>query len=106
METSRLEMLKAMLQTDPDDPVLYYMLANEYMKLEQYPEVVEHLQTYLRLQEDEGAAYRLLGEALRRLGRIEEARRAYQEGIQTALKHNHPSMAEEFQESLRDLEGA
>jgi len=93
-----------MLESDPNDPMLHYMLANEYIKLEQYPEVVEHLQTYLRFQEDEGAAYRMLGEAFLKLGQVEEARRAYQEGIQTALKHNHPSMAEEFQEYLRDLE--
>lgn len=104
METERLERLKAMLESDPNDPMLHYMLANEYIKLERHHEVVEHLQTYLRLQEDEGAAYRLLGQALLKLGQTEEARRAYQDGIKAALKHNHPTMAEEFQEYLKDLE--
>ena len=103
METSRLETLKAMLESEPNDPMLHYMLANEYFKMGSYPEVVEHLKTYLQLREDEGAAYRILGHALLKLGRIQEARRAFQEGIRAALKHHHPTMAEEFEEVLKEL---
>lgn len=104
METSRLERLKAMLQSDPGDPMLHYMLANEYFKLKKYAETVEHVETYLKHREDEGAAYRILGHALLKLGRIEEARRAFQDGVKAALKYHHPGMAEEFEEILKELE--
>ncbi len=65
-----------------------------------YEETVEELKAYLSLKADEGAAYRILGESLLKLGKKEEAREAYKKGIEAALKHNHPGMAEEFQETL------
>ena len=63
---------------------------------------MEHLHAYLALAEDEGNAYGRLGQALRRLGREEEARDAYRRGIEAATRHGHPTMAEEFEEELEE----
>lgn len=101
---SRLQALQEMLEKDPRDALLHYMLANEYFNVGQYPECVQVMETYLSLTEDEGAAYRTLAQALLKLGRIPEARHAYEGGIRAARKFGHPSMADEYQETLRDLE--
>jgi hypothetical protein len=42
----------------------------------------------------------MLGEALLKLGRKEEAKEAYRKGIEAAVGHGHPGMAAEFEETL------
>jgi Putative Zn-dependent protease, contains TPR repeats len=100
MSNSRIESLKTLLEKNPDNPLGRYGLANEYMKLEMYEEAISELNAYLELKDDEGAAYRMLGEALIKLGRKEEAKEAYRRGIRAAERHGHPGMAEEFEETL------
>lgn len=92
-----------MIQEDPGDALLYYMLANEYFNAGQYRECVQAMETYLGLAEDEGAAYRTLAQALIALGRMAEARQAYEAGIEAAKRFGHPSMAQEYQETLEGL---
>ncbi|MFQ5988444.1 MAG: CDC27 family protein [Candidatus Methylomirabilales bacterium] len=101
---SRLEALQAMLQKEPTDALLHYMLANEYFNAGQYLECVTTMQKYLTLTEDEGAAYRMLAQALVKLGKVSEAREAYQAGIRAAQKFGHPSMVEEYEETVKTLE--
>lgn len=93
-----------MLEKHPDDPRLRFGLALEYEKAGRWEDVVEQLEQYLQTSEDEGNAWGRLGEALRRLGRDEEARAAYRKGIEAATRHNHPTMAAEFKEILGDWE--
>jgi Flp pilus assembly protein TadD len=78
-------------------------LANEWFKLERFQEAAEEFQTYLNQTDDQGAAYGKLAQALERLGRTEEARHAYEQGIAAATRHNHPGMAGEFELALADL---
>lgn len=100
---NRLEALQELLKKEPNDPLLHYMLANEYLNAGQYPECVASLERYLALAEDEGAAYRTLAQALIKVGRVPEARQAYEAGIRAAQKFDHPSMVLEYQEALQDL---
>ena len=101
MSNSRIKSLKALLEKNPSNPLGRYGLANEYMKLEMYEEGIQELNTYLTIKDDEGAAYRMLGEALLKLGRKQEAKEAYKKGIEAAERHGHPGMAEEFEETLK-----
>jgi predicted Zn-dependent protease len=101
---SRLEALQAMLMKDPTDALLLYMLGNEYFNAGQYRECVTAMERYFSLTEDEGAAYRTLAQALAKLGKISEARQAYTAGIRAAQKFGHPSMVEEYEETLKSLE--
>ena len=100
MSNSKIETLKSLVEKNPNNPLGRYGLANEYLKLEMYEEAIEEIQAYLRLKEDQGAVYRMLGEALLKLGRKEEAKEAYRKGIETAHRHGHPGMAAEFEEAL------
>jgi Flp pilus assembly protein TadD len=98
--STRIEALRRMVATRPDDPRAHFGLALEYERAHRWPEVTESLQRYLELAQDEGNAFGRLGHALRQLGRDEEARSAYERGIETAFRHGHPTMAQEFQEIL------
>jgi len=100
MSNSKIENLKALVEKNPDNPLGRYGLANEYLKLEMYEEAIEQIEAYLKLKDDQGAVYRMLGEALLKLGRKEEAKEAYKKGIETAERHGHPGMAAEFEETL------
>jgi len=100
MSNSKIETLKALVEKNPNNPLGRYGLANEYLKLEMYEEAINEINAYLKLKDDEGAVYRILGEALLKLGRKEEAKEAYRKGIETAHHHGHPGMAQEFEETL------
>jgi E3 SUMO-protein ligase RanBP2 len=99
-ENSRIQALRGMLERNPGDPRAHFGLATEYEKLELWDAVVEELQQYLALTEDQGNAWGRLGKALRHAGREAEAREAYQRGVQAAYAHGHPSMAADFEELL------
>jgi Flp pilus assembly protein TadD len=58
------------------------------------------LNRYLEISEDEGNAYGMLACAYERTGQRDKARNAYQLGIETAQRHGHPSMAEEYRTTL------
>ena len=100
MAASRIETFKQMLESDPENTMVRFGLANEYLKTEQYAEAIEALDDYLQRTDDEGAAYGMLARALEKVGRRDEARRAYERGIVAAQKHSHPSMAEDYRMTL------
>jgi len=93
-----------MVQSDPTNALARYGLANELVKAENYEEAVTALQEYLSMNDDEGAAYRLLAYANEKLKRYAGAREAYKKGIDAATRHHHPSMAAEYESKLEDLE--
>ena len=102
MTNPRIDNLRRMLEKHPDDPRLRFGLALEYEKAERWEDVTHELERYLRQTEDEGNAWGRLGAALRRLGRNDEARAAYRKGIEAATRHDHPTMAAEFEEVLAE----
>ena len=100
MATSRIETFRQMLESDPENTMVRFGLANEYLKAEQYEEAIAALTDYLQRTDDEGAAYGMLARALEKTGRPEDARAAYERGIEAAEKHSHPSMAEDYRMTL------
>jgi Flp pilus assembly protein TadD len=102
MPNDRIAALQRMLEKDPSDTRVRFGLAAEFEKREEWERAAEQLQLYLDATEDEGNAWGRLGHALRQLGRSDEARAAYQRGIEVATRHNHPTMALEFEETLAD----
>ena len=103
MSQSRIEVFRQMLTADPANTMVRFGLANELLKLEQWADAVAELQTYLSQADDQGNAYGKLAQALERLGRTEEARAAYQQGIAAATHHGHPGMAQDFQMAMDEL---
>jgi tetratricopeptide (TPR) repeat protein len=99
-DTARIDSLRKMLDSRPDDTRLRFGLALEYEKAGRWDDVVEQLRHYLDATDDEGNAWGRLGAALHRLGRDDDARDAYRRGIEAANRHNHPTMAAEFEDVL------
>jgi Flp pilus assembly protein TadD len=104
MTAARIAVLKEMLAREPNDATVHYMLGNEYFKAQMDDEAVATFRQYLALADDEGAVYRLLAQSLLRLGRIEDAREAYRQGLAAATRHRHQPMIEEYTRALQDLE--
>lgn len=102
MSDDRVAALRKMLERRPDDARLRFGLALEYLSAGRTEEGVEELRTYLDASDDEGNAWGRLGAALSELGREDEAREAYERGVEAALRHGHPTMAEEFRAVLED----
>lgn len=100
----RLSYFLNLLEKAPNNPMVHYSLAQEYYKAGNVEEAIKHLEKYLSLQEDEGAAYRLLAKCYEELGEYQKAIEALKKGITQASKYNHPSMVEEFSKWIQDLE--
>ena len=99
-DASRTDALLRMAAAHPDDPRPRFGLALEHEKAGEGEQAAAELRAYLSLADDEGNAYGRLGHALRQLGRDDEARAAYREGIAAAERHGHPTMVMEFEEAL------
>jgi tetratricopeptide (TPR) repeat protein len=96
MTTSRIDIFKQMLVSDPINSSILFGLAKEYEKACQTQEMIETLERYLAISDDEGNAHGMLARAYEKTGRGDKARETYQRGIEAATKHGHPSMAEEY----------
>ena len=86
MAEDRLKALLAIAEAQPAEVMIWYGLANEYVKLERWLEAVDALQRTIALNADYTSAYQMLGTALMKQGRREEARVAWTEGIQVAAR--------------------
>lgn len=100
MATSRIDTFKQMLESDPDNQLVRFGLANEYLKAERYEEAIDSLNNYLQRSDDEGAAFGMLARAYEKVGMKDEARESYLRGIEAAEKHGHPSMAADYRMTL------
>jgi cytochrome c-type biogenesis protein CcmH/NrfG len=84
MAQSRLEIFETMAREQPDDAMIWYGLASEYLKIEKWSEAVKALRNVVRVNPDYTAAYQMLGTALLSEGRSAEARDAWAAGIEAA----------------------
>ena len=97
---NRIEVFKQMLEADPDNTMVLFGLANEYLKAEDYEKAIRTLEEYLSKADDEGAAYGMLARAFEKTGDSEKAKAAYEKGIEVSNAHGHPSMAHDYQMTL------
>jgi predicted Zn-dependent protease len=100
MTASRIDIFKQILATDPSNTAVLFGLAKEYEKAGRDQELIETLNRYLEAAEDEGNAFGMLAGAYERMGQRDQARDAYRRGIETAQRHGHPGMAEEYRMTL------
>ena len=96
MAASRLDILRMMHESDPDNTAVMFGLAKEYEKAGRFDDLIETLTLYLERADDEGNAYGMLASAYLKTGRREAARKSYEKGAEVALAHGHPSMAEDY----------
>ncbi len=100
MAATRIGVFEQMLESDPENTMVLFGLANEYQKAGQYQDVIRSLIDYLQRADDEGAAYGMLARAYEKVGDRVAARQAFERGITVALEHSHPSMAEDYRLTL------
>jgi len=100
MTTSRIDIFKQMLVSDPVNSSILFGLAKEYEKSGQTPEMIETLERYLEISDDEGNGFGMLARAYQKADQQAKARETYHRGIDAATKHGHPSMAQEYQTIL------
>ena len=93
-------MFKQMLESDPGNTSVLFGLAKEYEKAGLDEDMIDTLDRYLELANDEGNAYGMLARAYERTGKRDKAKQTYQRGIEAATVHGHPSMAEEYKMTL------
>jgi predicted Zn-dependent protease len=84
MSQSRIDAFTAMLKDQPDNEMIWYGLANEYMKLENWTAAIGALNNVIRIKPDYTSAYQMLGSALVKRDGPQEARRVWAEGIEVA----------------------
>lgn len=89
-----------MLAADPSNTMVMFGLAKEYEKLGKHDDVIRILEGYLAKSDDEGNAYGTLAQAYEKTGNREKAIEIYTKGIEVALAHGHPSMANEYKMTL------
>ncbi|MBC7931217.1 MAG: hypothetical protein H7Z38_11710 [Rubrivivax sp.] len=100
MTASRLDVLRMMHESDPDNTAVMFGLAKEYEKAGRFDDLIEVLNEYLLRADDEGNAYGMLASAYLKTGRREAARKAYEKGAEVAGAHGHPSMAEDYRMAI------
>jgi tetratricopeptide (TPR) repeat protein len=100
MSSSRLEILLSMVAQNPRDSFARYGLAMEYRNSGKLDQAVAEFQTLLAANADYGAAYYHCGQALEQLGRLEEARSVYRQGIDATTRTGDQHTRKELQAAL------
>lgn len=100
MSSSRIDIFEQMLASDPENTTVLFGLAKEYEKAGDDEKLIETLNRYLAAADDEGNAFGMLAGAYERTGQRDKAREAYERGVETAQRHGHPGMAEEYRMTL------
>jgi Flp pilus assembly protein TadD len=100
MTTTRLDILKSMVAQNPGDSFSRYGLAMEYRNAGDLESAMREFQELKRLNPDYSATYFHAGQTLERLGRTEEARAMYQEGIEVTGRKGDLHARSELQGAL------
>lgn len=86
MATNRIEVLRQMLRQDPRNSFARYGLAMEYSKTGDFVEAVSEFRLLIAEDQSYVAAYYHCGHALEKLGRVNEARTIYEQGMEVSAR--------------------
>ena len=100
MATNRMEVLKNMLAQNPQDAFARYGLAMEHVNRGEVESALVEFKTLLDHNPNYAAAYFHGGQALEKLGRIEDARDFYQKGIDVTAQSGDRHTQSELQAAL------
>ena len=84
MVQSKIEVFTAMLAEQPENAMIWYGLASEQYKLENWVEAAKSLRQVVSLNPDYTAAYQMLGTALANIDDLAGAQKAWRDGIDAA----------------------
>jgi tetratricopeptide (TPR) repeat protein len=100
MGANRMEILKSMVAANPADSFSRYGLAMEYANSGELDKAVSEYEALLGANPDYAAAYYHGGQALEKLGRIDEARAMYQRGLEATRRTGDAHTHSELQAAL------
>ena len=100
MATDRLGILKQMVAGDANNSFARYGLGMEYVKSGEFAQAVAEFRTLLERDNNYSAAYFHGGQALEKLGRIDEARAMYESGIEATTRTGDAHTREEIEGAL------
>lgn len=103
MATDRLGILKQMIAENANNSFARYGLGMEYIKSGDLAQAVAEFRTLLEQDDNYSAAYFHGGQALEKLGRIEEARAMYEKGIEATTRNGDAHTRSEIEGALRLL---
>jgi Flp pilus assembly protein TadD len=103
MATNRLEILKSMVEQRPEDSFSRYGLAREYFNSGDFEQAVAEYRELLRINPNYSAAYYHGGQALEKLGQLDQARQLYVEGIEVTTRTGDLHTCSELKAALDQL---
>ena len=106
MVQTKIEVFTAMLAEQPENALIWYGLASEQYKLENWVEAEKSLRQVVRLNPDYTAAFQMLGTALAKTDDLAGAQQAWREGIEAAGRTGAWKAGQHMQALLDDVAGA
>jgi Tfp pilus assembly protein PilF len=100
MSTSRLEQLKSLVEQDPRNSFLRYGLAMEYRNVGEMETAVHEFRALMEGDPNYAPAYFHGGQTLEMMGRPEEAREVYRQGVEVAARQGNQHARNEMQAAL------
>ena len=100
MPTNRIEVLKAMVAQNPADAFARYGLAMELIKGGDLAGAVTEFRALLEHNPNYAAAYFHGGQALEKLGEVEQARALYEKGVEVTGRTGDGHTRSELQAAL------
>jgi len=100
MPSARLDILKSIVERNPTDCFARYGLAMEYRNTGDLEAALGEFRALMAANPDYGPAYFHGGQTLERLGRFEEAREVYRQGIEVTARGGDRHARSEMQSAL------
>jgi tetratricopeptide (TPR) repeat protein len=100
MTNNRLDVLRGMVAANPTDSFARYGLAMECVKSGKLQDAVDEFNKLLEVNANYAAAYFHGGQALEKLGKLDEARALYQTGIEVTTATGDLHTRSELQAAL------
>ncbi len=99
----RLRALHDAIREEPGDPLGYFLLGLEYVRLGRLLDAIDAFETAIRINPDYTAAYRELGKSLRDAGRRREAADILGQGVVVAERTHDSQTLKEMLVFLKRL---
>ena len=100
MATNRLEILEQMVSRDPGNTFARYGLAMEHANQGDWEQAVIEFRALLDRDNDYAAAYYHGGQALEKLGEMEQARSMYEKGLEVTTRKGDLHTRSEIEAAL------
>ncbi len=100
MSNSRIEILNQLLAQNPKDSFARYGLAMEHVRAGQFDQAVAEFERIIETDPNYTAAYFHGGQALEKLGRLDEARAIYAAGVEACTRVGNGHARSEMQAAL------